>query len=157
MSDQDDIWLPNKYRLCVSALQKADLVLTNCKVVDSELNTIMPSFFAAYHSKPGLIRNILSGAYYGSCMAFRRRIYDKSLPWPSSPLVTHDLWLGLVAEMVGKVHFIPDICMLYRRHDGTVTTVGTNLWTRSKRSLWLKICTRIVLLYYVLHYKITRK
>lgn len=157
LSDQDDIWLPDKYRLCTEALQNADLVLTNCKVVDAELNTIMPSFFDAYHSKPGLLRNILAGAYYGSCMAFRRKIYNNSLPWPSSPLVTHDLWLGLVAEMTGRVYFISDICMLYRRHSSTVTTVGSNLWTRSKRSLWVKIYTRIVLFYYVLHYKIMNK
>ena len=40
LSDQDDIWLPNKVELCMKSLISADLVMTNCKLVDSNLEII---------------------------------------------------------------------------------------------------------------------
>lgn len=153
LSDQDDVWIEGKYERCIEELQTVDLVCTNSKMTDSELNIIEPNFFSIYHSGPGVIKNAMNNTYYGSCMAFRRSLLDKALPMPETKEIGHDIWLGLVAEMTGKVKFIETPYLLYRRHEGTKTTT-TGLLNRSNRPLWKKIWSRVVVLYYVGNFKL---
>lgn len=153
LSDQDDVWLPGKYERCVEELKTADLVCTNAKETDEELNVYNEDFFSVYHSGKGILKNSLNNTYYGACMAFRRKLLEKALPFPQTREIGHDVWLGLVAEMTGTVLFINTPYLLYRRHRGTVTKTDSML-TRSKRPLWRKIWNRVVMLYYVCKFKI---
>ncbi len=153
LSDQDDVWLPGKYERCVTELETADLVCTNAKETDEELKVYNDNFFSVYHSGKGILKNSLNNTYYGACMAFRRRLLDDALPFPPTHEIGHDVWLGLVAEMTGEVRFIDTPYLLYRRHAGTVTQTNS-LLTRSKRPLWRKIWSRVVVLYNVCIFKI---
>jgi len=155
LSDQDDVWLPGKYERCIAELKTADLVCTNSQMTDAELNVTEPNFFRIYHSGPGVLKNALNNTYYGSCMAFRRNLLDKALPMPSTHEIGHDLWLGLVAEMTGKVRFIETPYLLYRRHGETATTTKS-LRHRSPRPLWRKIWSRFVVLYHVCKFRWNR-
>lgn len=153
LSDQDDVWLPGKYKRCLEELKTVDLVCTNAKETDEELNVYNENFFSVYHSGKGILKNSLNNTYYGACMVFRRRLLDKALPFPQTHEIGHDVWLGLVAEMTGEVRFIDTPYLLYRRHAGTITKTNS-LLSRSKRPLWRKIWSRIVMLYYVCKFKI---
>lgn len=153
LSDQDDVWLPGKYERCIKELEEVDLVCTNSEMTDGELNIIEPNFFSIYHSGPGVFKNALNNTYYGSCMAFRRSLLKAALPMPPTREIGHDIWLGLVAEMTGKVRFIDTPYLLYRRHEDTKTSTN-GLLHRSKRPLWLKIWNRVVVLYYVSKFKL---
>lgn len=153
LSDQDDVWLPGKYERCIKELEEVDLVCTNSEMTDVELNIIEPNFFSIYHSGPGVFKNALNNTYYGSCMAFRRSLLKAALPMPSTREIGHDIWLGLVAEMTGKVRFIDTPYLLYRRHEDAKTSTN-GLLHRSKRPLWLKIWSRVVVLYYVSKFKL---
>lgn len=153
LSDQDDVWLPGKYERCIKELEEVDLVCTNSEMTDGELNIIEPNFFSIYHSGPGVFKNALNNTYYGSCMAFRRSLLKVALPMPSTREIGHDIWLGLVAEMTGKVRFIDTPYLLYRRHEDAKTSTN-GLLHRSKRPLWLKIWSRVVVLYYVSKFKL---
>ena len=154
LSDQDDVWLPGKYERCVNELQEVDLVCTNSRMTDSELKVIEPNFFFIYHSGPGVFKNAMNNTYYGSCMAFRRSLLDYALPMPPTREIGHDIWLGLVAEMTGKVRFIDTPYLLYRRHEDAKTSTN-GLLHRSKRPLWRKVWSRVVVLYYVCKFKLT--
>ena len=153
LSDQDDVWLPGKYDRCLVELKTADLVCTNAKETDEELHVYNEDFFSVYHSGKGVIKNSLNNTYYGACMAFRRELLDSALPFPPTHEIGHDVWLGLVAEMTGKVRFIDTPYLLYRRHQESVTKTK-HLLTRSKRPLLRKIWSRVVMLYYVCKFKI---
>ena len=153
LSDQDDVWLPGKYERCIKELEEVDLVCTNSEMTDGELNIIEPNFFSIYHSGPGVFKNAMNNTYYGSCMAFRRSLLKAALPMPSTREIGHDIWLGLVAEMTGKVRFIDTPYLLYRRHEDAKTSTN-GLLHRSKRPLWLKIWSRVVVLYYVSKFKL---
>ncbi len=159
LSDQDDVWLDGKYERCVQELKCVDLVCTNSKITDEHLNVVCDNFFKLYHSHKGILRNIINGAYYGSCMAFRRTLLSSALPMPSSQDVNHDLWLGLVAEMAGSVKFIQEPCLLYRRHKGALSQTGrySSFWSRSSRPLWVKIWSRLVVLSAVVRFYIRYK
>ena len=153
LSDQDDVWLPGKYQRCIDELRSVDLVCTNSMLTDENLHIVNPNFFSLYHSGAGILKNSLNNTYYGSCMAFRRSLLDYALPFPATKEIGHDIWLGLVAEMTGKVRFIDTPYLLYRRHIGTSTNT-TGLWKRSSRPLWRKVWSRVVVLFYVCKFKI---
>ena len=161
LSDQDDVWLPGKYERCIEELQKVDLVCTNSMLTDEYLNVVCDDFFKQHHSRKGIVRNIINGTYYGSCMAFRGTVLSLALPFPPSKDVNHDLWIGLVAEMTGSVKFIQEPYLLYRRHMNTVSQTrdysSCHFYDRSSRPLWTKIRTRIVVSYYVCKFYIQHK
>ncbi len=157
LSDQDDIWLDKKYQTCLKQLQNVDLVCHNSSVVDENLNTIIPSFFDYYHSKPGIIKNSIKNTYFGACMAFNRKVLEAALPFPKTNEIGHDIWIGLVAESIGKVEFITTPYLLYRRHNTALTNISNNLKTRSKRSLFTKIWSRVIVLYNIILFNIKYK
>ena len=161
LSDQDDIWLVGKYDRCLKALQTNDLVVTNSTVVDDEMNVIIPSFFDYYNSGKGICKNSINNTYFGACMAFRRKVLNFALPFPKTREIGHDIWLGLVAEMIGNVNFIDEPYLLYRRHDLSLTNISRSLSNRSNRSLTKKISSRFIVLYHVttfyLKYTLCRK
>jgi len=120
LCDQDDFWLPGKIEHCIAALQTHLLVVTDCKVVDSELNEIAPSFFRLRNSGSGLLHNLWKNGYLGCCMAFRRELLRVALPFPSR-IPMHDMWLGIIAETLGGTCFLPEPLLLYRRHEGSAS------------------------------------
>jgi glycosyltransferase involved in cell wall biosynthesis len=134
LSDQDDLWLPQKVDVVMRALDGADLIVTDCSVVDAGLRVVAPSFFALHGSGPGFARNLLRNSYLGCCMAFRRSVLERALPFPAA-LPMHDWWIGLVAERSGRVAFVDTPLTLYRRHGGntssasqpSVASLGTQL------------------------------
>lgn len=149
LADQDDIWLDHKYEKIIKSLETADLVLSNSIVVDESLKEINSSFFELHGSKKGVLRNAIKNSYFGSCMAFRRQILDIALPFPANREIGHDVWLGLVAECVGKVRFIDEPLILYRRHSSAVTVYG---FGKSGRSLFKKLMGRVIILIYILFF-----
>lgn len=120
LSDQDDVWLPNKVEVMLAHLHDVDLVVCDCMVVDGQLNILHPSFFVLRNSGPGLARNLLRNSYLGCCIALRRRLLKHALPFPPH-LPMHDWWLGLIAETFGRVAFIDRPLMMYRRHGGNAS------------------------------------
>jgi glycosyltransferase involved in cell wall biosynthesis len=143
LADQDDLWMDGKYEKMVSLLAGYDLVVSDSVVVDEELREIEPSFFRFFGSGEGVIKNIIRSSYYGSCMAFRRSLLEKALPFPQTKEIGHDLWIGLVAELTGKVLFYHEPLLLYRRHSAAFTHTGRGT---SKRNITAKIRGRLVML-----------
>jgi glycosyltransferase involved in cell wall biosynthesis len=154
LSDQDDVWLPEKYDRMMALLSEYDLVISDSIIVDEELKEIAPSFFTFFGSGKGLLKNMTKSAYYGSCMAFNRALLERSLPFPDTQEIGHDLWIGLVGEMTGKVLFHKEPLLLYRRHASAFTHTGVS---KSKRSLFQKVRGRIVMLKEVSRFLIKRQ
>ncbi|HWA35003.1 MAG TPA: glycosyltransferase family 2 protein [Cyclobacteriaceae bacterium] len=137
LADQDDVWYPGKIDAMSNALQNADLVVCDCRLTDHELRTIFPSFFALNGSGPGLLRNLVKSSYMGCCMAFRREVLAKALPFPDS-IPLHDQWIGLVAERYFRTAFVPEILLDHRRHRNNYSSTGE----RSRNSLRKKVGMR---------------
>ncbi len=138
LCDQDDVWLDGKVAQCVQALQQHLLVVTDCKLVDGDLRPLADSFFARLGSGPGVLKNLWRNSYLGCCMAFRRELLRWALPFPPG-LPMHDMWLGLVAQCKGSVHFLPRPLVLYRRHGAAASTAGGP----STRSWGARIALRV--------------
>ncbi len=118
LADQDDIWLGGRLDTIRSAFKSSKsrflLVVLDSAVVNERLELIQPSVFRFMHSGVGLFKNIYRNTYIGCHMAFSRNLVPLILPFPKK-IPMHDVWIGLVSELVGSVVFINSISMLFRR------------------------------------------
>lgn len=123
LSDQDDVWLENKLSLIRTLFRHSHtrrLVVLDGLVVDEHEQILHESIFEKIHAGKGLLKNIYNNTYLGCCMAFSRDLLDIALPFPSN-IPMHDMWLGNLAALFGKIEFINEKTILYRRHGATLT------------------------------------
>lgn len=137
LCDQDDVWLPGRAILIRQALARCDLVLLNGQVVDRSLNKNGQTIFDLVGMRTGFFSNLYTNSFIGCCMAFRRDLRDRILPFPAG-VPWHDWYIGLVAEWIGRVERIDEITLLYRRHGGNFSPTGE----KSSNTLWRKLAMR---------------
>lgn len=128
LSDQDDIWQPNKVDVFLDNFAKhpeISVMMSDIEVVDNNLKTVIPSFFEYRGTRLGVIKNIVKNTYIGCAMAMRRSFIQPLLPIPSD-VPMHDMWIGIMANKKKQAMLIPDKLVFYRRHGETVTTVENN-------------------------------
>lgn len=136
LCDQDDVWFPSKVGRMLAELSVAVMVVSDCRVVDANLQTTRQSFFTLRGSRPGIANNLWRNSYLGCCMAFRRSLLVKALPIPTGAPM-HDMWLGLVAQTSGRVTFLPEVLSLYRRHGKAATdSDGVSNYSRWQQLTW---------------------
>ncbi len=128
LSDQDDIWLPNKVIVMKQHLNTHNLVISDCFVVDSDLNILKDSVRGSRKILNGILVNLIHNNFLGCCMAFDRLVLEKALPFPRN-ILSHESWLGAIAGVFGKTIFIDDKLILYRRHNFNYSNTlnGSNL------------------------------
>jgi glycosyltransferase involved in cell wall biosynthesis len=145
LCDQDDVWRPGKVSTMMRALQTSDLVTSDCSIADEELTEKHPSFYELNNSRPGLFRNIFRNSYMGCCMAFRRKILNRAMPFPKN-IPMHDIWIGLIGEAYYKSTFITNNLVIHRRHSNNSSSTS-----EKSNSLFVnRIQNRISLLWNVL-------
>lgn len=145
LCDQDDIWLGGKLSTCLRYLKDNMLVVSDCMIVNQDLQTIEPSFFKFRNSGTGILKNIWKNTYLGCCIAFRRELLQYTLPIPAK-IPMHDMWLGLQAEINGNVIFLEQQLLLYRRHDSAASPTGS----KSKYGIQKQIQMRLVLCWHLI-------
>ena len=134
LSDQDDVWLPEKIEKSAKLLKEndADLVFGDLKIVDKDLNTIKDSF-AKYMLLDRKINkyikserlNYLYNCVTGCTILGKSSFIKDILPIPSkSKYVVHDYWMGLIMSLKGKIAYIPEKYIKYRQHGNN--QIGTN-------------------------------
>jgi glycosyltransferase involved in cell wall biosynthesis len=124
LADQDDIWEQNKIAVQADLLEKFDLVVSDCRLIDANGAPLADSFFAQLESGPGFFKNLYKNSFLGCCMAFRQSILKKVLPFPPA-IAMHDIWIGLNAELYGTTYFCPEKLVCYRRHNTSASTAGS--------------------------------
>ena len=144
LSDQDDIWRDTKINDCLLYLKSNDLVFSNLEVFTDDIsNTKL--LYNNNKTKTGIFNNIMKNNYIGATMAFNRNVLEKALPFPKG-IYMHDIWLAMVAEVIGKTYFIDKPLIYYRRHSENASETGE----KSSNSLLKKITIRIQLVFNLL-------
>lgn len=119
LCDQDDVWRSDKVeRVNACFTDGVVLVEHDCLYTDESLHETGQTLFHKLHPCKGFLRNYVQNTYQGSCMAFKRELVRDIVPIPRD-IAMHDQWIGLIAEKKGKVVFLDEPLMLYRRHSGT--------------------------------------
>ena len=139
LSDQDDVWKPDKVEICMKWLKTYHCVVSDAEVTDNRLKPLYPSLYAIMQVRQGRIYNtIWKNGYTGCCMAFRRDVLEASLPFPKD-IPMHDIWIGNVAAYKYNVIFIPDRLIHFRRHENTISCNGKG----SKFTIWQQMKFRL--------------
>ena len=143
LCDQDDIWMKNKVSYCINELQSYDFIVSDAVIINSDGQTTKDSFYKERIVYKSLIGNIYKFGYLGCCMAFKRNILEKVLPFPHNhQYCTHDNWIFLIAKSFYKSTISNEQLIKYRRH-------STNSSTGFSKSSTLnfKIAYRLYLVY----------
>lgn len=127
LSDQDDIWQPDKLEKLLPLFEQDPellFVFTDSRLVDAAGKPLgVTSFQALVVSETErtavasgnsqavfLRRNLATGA----TVLLRRNLLDFAAPFPSEWV--HDEWLALVASFAGQVHMSDECLIDYRQH-----------------------------------------
>lgn len=150
LADQDDVWLAGRVEKMMEKLKSADVVVSDCEIVDENLRILIPSKFKAEGIYTGVIRNIIKCIYLGCTMAFRHSVLDYVLPIPKN--VPHDLWIGILVKSAGKIEILYEPTLMYRRHlnnvsatSGIVVETGA-LLPKNTNTLRFKLSYRLIFL-----------
>lgn len=123
LSDQDDVWVPDKVTIMLHNLQSVNYVVSDCYITDRHLNILYKTRF---YPTSGITRNkwlalFKATPYQGGCVAFDRSVLAKALPFPKN-IQSHDRWIGFVASFFFKYKILDTPLILYRRHSVNVST-----------------------------------
>lgn len=147
LADQDDIWEMNKLDVVKKEFtrdKRLKLLVHDCKILkNNEIDST--TFFQLRKSGKGVVKNIFKNSYIGCCISFKKELLSIALPIPKY-MTMHDLWLGLIAEIYGKVKFLDKSLLYYRRHDQNESE-DVN---QSKNSLQRKALDRFKIIYSLL-------
>jgi glycosyltransferase involved in cell wall biosynthesis len=121
LCDDDDLWAPTKVQRFMSAFfsrPDVEIVQSRVRLIDEQSRPLPDSrinrrgrFF------PGFWRNLYRNHYQGSAMAIRASLLGRVLPFPARKEFLHDAWIGTRNDLLGgKVAFIDEDLLLYRRH-----------------------------------------
>ena len=139
LCDQDDVWLSDKIEKSLNKIKTLEekhglatplLVHTDLTVVDENLTTISPSYFAVedINTENKTLNKIIARNIAAGCtVLYNRALADLIISTPEYMLM-HDWWLALIASAFGEIGTIHDPTILYRQHTGNeigVTNVKT--------------------------------
>lgn len=137
LSDQDDVWKPNKLEVCISYLEKYDMVLHDAGIVDKNgifQNRLYSQFL---HNGKGFWANMWKTRWLGCCMAFRKEVLECALPFPKH-IVGHDGWISFIGLAKYSYAYIPDVLIDYRRHGGNSSSASD----KSENSIYYMLVTK---------------
>lgn len=144
LADQDDIWLPNKVKVCMNYLRDYDIIMHNFEIVNENLEHIgFPKIGREYEFS--LWKSLFSTCpFHGCCLVFKKAVLKKALPFPKN-LQSHDRWIGWIGCFKFKYKIItPEILLRYRRYGGNIS--GSSKLTRWQRmNIRLSYCKFLIL------------
>lgn len=123
LCDQDDRWLPGKVeriRRIFSEDASVTLVLSDAQVIDGSGQMVASSWAATRPYRRGLVKNTIKNSFLGCTMAFRRSSLAYCLPFPTGTPM-HDQWIGTLHTIFGKVVYLDEPLVQYRRHGNNAT------------------------------------
>jgi glycosyltransferase involved in cell wall biosynthesis len=128
--DQDDVWHEDKLRRCSEAFAPGVvLVAHRCAVVDDELRPLGREFPPI--RRRSVAEPLQSPVWFhmpGMAMVFAAELLGVA-DWHERPrshflpdaMVYHDEWIHVLAQVCGRIAFLPETLCLYRQHGVNVT------------------------------------
>lgn len=125
LSDQDDVWQPEKLRRAAEDLAVVGgpaLYCARVLVTDEELRPLYPHVLPRRGPSfaNALVQNIATGCTIVVNRELRELLRGR---WPAYA-VMHDAWLYLVAAGVGTVVYDPEVAVHYRQHPSNAVGMG---------------------------------
>lgn len=143
-SDQDDVWKKDKLVSAIKKIKQEDLQIPvlytgNLSAVDEELKILEPQLLPEKIVLDYKVLISRSSNLFGCTMVFNKKLRDYVCEQDYIKPIMHDLWLGLLASLKGKIIYDPTSYIYYRQHGNN--QVGSQLTFKAKmknRILYLK-------------------
>lgn len=147
-ADQDDIWHPNKISRTLKRMKQMEkkygssipaLVFTDAVVVDENLNTLAPSFFAMQHlniKKCNFTHLMMENLCLGCTIMMNHALASQLKQVPQYARY-HDWWMALMAACLGHISYLPEATMDYRQHGSNA--VGSKSFGEYIKRRWLSL------------------
>jgi len=141
LSDQDDVWMPDKVQITLPFLKENDaLVISDAWITNENLEKQEKlSKYMPY--KKGYLKNLFKCTTQGCRIAFTKTIKDFCLPFPNGVII-HDFWIRQLVELKFKVNYIPKPLIFYRQHSNNLSRI-----VRSENSLFFMIKYRTIIFF----------
>ncbi|WP_054491180.1 glycosyltransferase family 2 protein [Idiomarina abyssalis] len=137
LSDQDDVWFPEKIEFMTKVAEKnpdALAVMNDAELTDGKLNPVGLTKLGQMESAGiGVNKYVM-----GCCCAVRRELLDLCLPIPDKTK-GHDNWLITFAEGLAKKIVVRKTLQYYRRHDSNESQFIANSITPVSRIQSFKV------------------
>lgn len=123
LSDQDDIWNPEKLERQVNAIGDNMLLYHDSVFINQQgedLNKKMSdllNFYKGNRPEVFLFFNCVSG----HSILLKKQLLKYAIPF--HPRANHDHWLAFVATSVGSIDYLPLCLVQYRQHDNSATDI----------------------------------
>ena len=159
LSDQDDIWMPEKIERVEQAFirsKSTGLVFTDAELVDDQAVPLGGKLWD-YTFPKKLRKGVIADEFYrlllqgnvvtGATAAFRSSFARDCSPTPVHiPDLIHDGWLALVISLSSEIGYIDAPLIQYRQHSGQQLGVNWNIDASGSRrerfSKGKELCTR---------------
>lgn len=146
LSDQDDVWMPEKIKLIENEFKKdlnVGLVFTDAYLIDENANMLESRLWD--YSFPFQVQQefekvdrqellIRKGIVTGATMAFRSKLKKTFLPIPEQSKFIHDRWITLIASLITEILPLEIPLIMYRQHSSQQIGVLPKSITQSSKS-----------------------
>ena len=122
LSDQDDIWYPNKVKESLKLLVKNDLIYTNLNVFNTKISEGKLMYDPSKNYQ-GIQRNFIKNQCVGATMAFKSHLLKYALPFPKN-VEMHDMWVFFISSFYGNTYYYNRPLIYYRRHGANISNTG---------------------------------
>ncbi|MBK7884960.1 MAG: glycosyltransferase [Chitinophagaceae bacterium] len=122
LSDQDDIWKPEKIQLMFDNIKDDILIYSDSELINEDAQPMHKKLSQLRNMHIG--NNVLGFAFnnctWGHAILFKSSLLTKILPIPYN--VPHDSWIGFIAAAEKRINFLDIPLTLYRQHEHTFTS-----------------------------------
>ncbi|SFR95767.1 Glycosyltransferase involved in cell wall bisynthesis [Microbacterium sp. cf046] len=120
LSDQDDLWNPDKLERLLPLLQDHMIVSGQARVVEFPSGRVIEP--STHRRDSDLLALVAVNQFSGAMSVFRRAVLDLAMPFPAMPtrVEVHDHWIAVCSAMLGGTAVVGDVLQDYVQHGGNV-------------------------------------
>jgi glycosyltransferase involved in cell wall biosynthesis len=125
LSDQDDIWYPEKIAVLLEHIKDNLLIHSDCDIIDGRSQLIDTNIKGIIDTHSNFGPLAFTNVVTGCTTLVNKDLLNYVLPFPDG-LAFHDWWMAIVAAKFDKITYISEALVKYRRHDLQITKSTTN-------------------------------
>ena len=120
LSDQDDVWRPEKLELLLEQIGDAALSYGDMRVVDESGEVLSETYWTRRRNNHTDLASLVVGnTVTGAASLFRTSLLDRALPFPPARgRAYHDHWIALTALTSGGIAYVDRPIQDYLQHAG---------------------------------------
>ena len=122
LSDQDDVWHPDKLATLRASIGSASLVYSDQRLTDPAGRVLRDTMWVGRsNNQTNMASMLLANTVTGAAALMRRDVVQRALPFPECPWIQlHDQWLALVALASGQLQYVDRPLYDYVQHPGAL-------------------------------------